>query len=147
MLNTKTHCHLSTLMAAIGLAFACSTAQSQSKPLPGSVVLFKVDVLKNGKKIKTETITAAGARETYLNIKKTVQEYGVIGVKGWKKQAYNMTAVTRCGFLLETFVAAQGIKEGKLDSTPAIEQTTNDIIVALSEVNEESHVTCEKSAQ
>ena len=56
-----------------------------------------------------------------------------------------MTAVARCGFLLETFAAIQGIKEGKLDSTPAIEMTANNIVVALSEVNEESSVACEKA--
>jgi hypothetical protein len=147
MANPKPPRHLPTLVVAFAIAFACTAATPQSKPLPGNTVLFMVDVLKNGKKIKRESITVEGARETYLNIKKTVQEHGIVGVKGWKKQAYNMTAVTRCGFLLETFVATQGIKEGMLDSTPAIEQTTYDIIVALSEVNEESHVACERAPQ
>lgn len=118
---------------------------AQSKPLPASTVVFKIDVLKNGKKIKTKLITIAGIRETYENIKNTVQNYGPIDEAEWKRQAYNMTAVTRCGFLLETFAAIQGIKEGKLDSTPAIEMTANNIIVALSEVNEESSVACERA--
>jgi hypothetical protein len=118
---------------------------AQSKPLPASTVVFKINVLKNGKKIKTESITVAGIRNTYENIKSTVQNYGPIDVAEWKIQAYNMTAVTRCGFLLETFTAIQGIKEGKLDSTPAIEMTANNIIVALSEVNEASSVECERA--
>ncbi len=118
---------------------------SQSKPLPEKTVVFKVDVLKNGKKIKTESITVEGIRKTYENVKNTVQNYGPIGVPEWTQQAYNMTAVTRCGFLLETFAAIQGIKEGKLDSTPAIEMTVNNIVVALSEVNEASSVVCERA--
>lgn len=118
---------------------------AQSKPLPASMVVFKIDVLKNGKKIKTESITVAGIRETYENIKSTVQNHGPIDVAEWKRQAYNMTAVARCGFLLETFAAIQGIKEGKLDSTPAIEMTANNIVVALSEVNEASSVACERA--
>jgi hypothetical protein len=118
---------------------------AQSKPLPASTVVFKIDVLKNGEKIKTESITVAGIRETYDNIKSTVQNHGPIDVAEWKRQAFNMTAVARCGFLLETFAAIEGIKEGKLDSTPAIEMTANNIVVALSEVNEASSVACERA--
>ena len=122
------------------------TAIAQTKPLPGNTVVFKVNVLKNGNKMKTEFITIAGVRETYENIRKTVQTYGPVGVPEWKRQAYNMTAVARCGFLLETFAAIQGIKDGKLDSTPAIEMTANNIVVALSEVNEAASVVCEKAS-
>lgn len=118
---------------------------ARSKPLSAHAVVFKINVLKNGKKIKTELITVAGIRKTYENIKSTVENYGSIDVDEWKRQAYNMTAVTRCGFLLETFAAIQGIKEGKIDSTPAIEMTANNIVVAISEVNEASSVECEKS--
>lgn len=132
-------------MALVSGILWTSPVIAQSKPLPPSSVIFKIDVLKNGKKIKTESITVAGIRETYENIKNTVQNHGPIDVVEWKRQAYNMTAVARCGFLLETFAAIQGIKEGKLDSTPAIEMTANNIVVALSEVNEESSVACEKA--
>lgn len=132
-------------MALVSSILWTSPVIAQSKPLPPSSVIFKIDVLKNGKKIKTESITAAGIRETYENIKSTVKNHGPIDVVEWRRQAYNMTAVARCGFLLETFAAIQGIKEGKLDSTPAIEMTANNIVVALSEVNEESSVACEKA--
>lgn len=125
--------------------FWTSAVVAQPKAQPASTVVFKVDVLKNGKKIKTESITVAGIRDTYENIKGTVQKYGPVDVVEWKRQAHNMTAVTRCGFLLETFAAVNGIKEGKLDSTPAIEMTANNIIVALSEVNEASSVACERA--
>jgi hypothetical protein len=124
---------------------ATANAQATKKALPNSTIIVKVDVLKNGKKIKTEEITAGGVRDTYMNISKNVQQYGVLGVQEWKRQAYNMTAVTRCSFLLETFFAIQGIKEGALDSTPAIEATANQIITALGQVNEESQVSCEPS--
>jgi hypothetical protein len=129
----------------VAVALCTLPAVAQTRPLPESTVVFKVNVLKNGKKIKTEPITVGGIRETYENIKKTVQTHGPLGVPEWKQQAYNMTAVARCGFLLETFAAVQGIKEGKLDSTPAIEMTANNIIVALSEVNETASVRCERA--
>ncbi len=132
-------------LALISGTLLASPAIAQSKPLPASTVLFKIDVLKNGKRIKTEPITVAGIRNTYEKIKSTVQNNGPIDVSEWKQQAYNMTAVARCGFLLETFVAIQGIKEGTLDSTPAIEITANNIVVALSEANEATSVTCERA--
>lgn len=138
-----------TALILVALTLSCHTvatnAQSKKKPIPSNTVIVKIDVLKNGKKIKTETITTGGIHETYSNIASNVQHYGVLGVEEWKKQAYNMTATTRCGFLLETFFAIQGIKEGALDSTPAIETTANQIITALGQVNEESQVTCERN--
>ncbi|MEY3786586.1 MAG: hypothetical protein RLZ75_793 [Pseudomonadota bacterium] len=126
------------------LGYSQKVYSKNTKLTQDEEVIFKINVMKNGNKIKSENITAGGLRETYKNIKDNVENYGVIGVAGWKEHTYKMNAVTRCGLLLETFAAAEGIKNGALDATPAVEKTTYDIIVAISQINEETKVSCEK---